>query len=58
MANNNIGIVDIKSIGLNEEKQNPDVKFDLICKGFHSGPITTIDVAVQRPILVTCSEQD
>ena len=56
MANNNIGIVDIKSIGLNEEKQSPDVKFDLICKGFHSGPITTIDVAVQRPVLVTCSE--
>ena len=58
MANNNIGIVDIKSIGLNEEKMNPEVKFDLVCKGFHSGAISSVDVAVQRPILVTCSEAD
>ena len=26
--------------------------------GFHSGPITTLDVAVQRPIFVTCSRED
>ena len=58
LANNNIGMVNIKSIGLNEEKAAPEVNFDLICKGFHSGAITTIDVAVQRPILVTCSRED
>ena len=34
--NNNIGIIQIKSIGLNEDL-NKEIKFDLICKGFHSG---------------------
>jgi hypothetical protein len=58
LSNNNIGMVSVKSIGLNEEKASLDVKFDLICKGFHSGAISSIDVAVQRPILVTCSRED
>lgn len=32
-----------------------EVKVDEIAKGFHSGPITTMDVATQRPLIVTCS---
>lgn len=55
--NNNIGIISIKSIGLNEDLSK-EVKFDLVCRGFHSGSISTIDVAIQRPILVTCSRDD
>jgi WD40 repeat protein len=55
--NNNIGLIPIKSIGLNEDLHR-EIKFDLICKGFHSGSITGIDVAIQRPILVTCSRDD
>jgi hypothetical protein len=57
LLNNNIGLVNIKSIGLNEDVHK-DVKFELVCKGFHSGAISGIDVAVQRPILVTCSRDD
>jgi len=55
--NNNIGIVQIKSIGLNEDQEKP-IKFDLVCRGFHSGSISSIDVAIQRPIIVTCSKED
>lgn len=57
LENNNIGLVSIKSLGLNDDITK-EVKFELVCKGFHSGAITSIDVAVQRPILVTCSRDD
>lgn len=57
LDNNNIGLLSIRSLGLNDDI-NSEVKFDLVCKGFHSGPITTIDVAVQRPLMVTCSRED
>lgn len=43
--NNNIGLVNIKSIGLNENLSN-EIKFDLVCRGFHSGSINAIDVAI------------
>lgn len=57
MENNNIGIVNIKSIGQSDSLQN-EVKFDLICRGFHHGAISAIDVAIQRPIVATCSKED
>lgn len=57
MENNNIGIIEIKSIGLNEDL-NKEIKFDLVCKGFHAGQISSIDVAVQRPLILTCSKED
>jgi hypothetical protein len=52
LQNNNIALVNIKSIGLNDSMTR-EVKVDLVCRGFHSGPITCIDIAVQRPIIVT-----
>lgn len=55
--NNNIGLVNIKSIGLNENLAS-EIKFDLVCRGFHSGSINAIDIAIQRPIIVTCSRED
>ena len=57
LSNNNIGLVHIKTLGLNEDISR-EVKFDLVCRGFHSGPIDTIDIAIQRPIIVTCSRDD
>lgn len=57
LENNNIALIDIKSIGLNEDTER-EIKSELICRGFHSGGITCIDVAVQRPILVTASRDD
>jgi len=55
--NNNIYINFIKTVGLNEA-MDKDVKVNQVAKGFHSGAITTIDIAVQRPLIVTCSKED
>ena len=57
LTNNNIGIVNLKSVGLNEDTER-EIKFDLVCRGFHSMGIDSMDVAVQRPILVTASKDD
>ena len=45
LTNNNIGIVNLKSVGLNEDTER-EIKFDLVCRGFHSMGIDSIDVAV------------
>ena len=45
LENNNIGLLNIKSVGLNDETTK-EIKFELVCKGFHSGPITSMDVAI------------
>lgn len=37
---------------------NREVKFDFLFNGFHNGPITCMDVCLQRPLIVTCSKQD
>jgi WD40 repeat protein len=47
----------IKTLGLNEDITR-DIKFDLVCRGFHSGSIDSVDIAVQRPIIVTASRED
>lgn len=57
LSNNNIGLVHLKTLGLNEDVTR-EVKFDLVCRGFHSGAIDSIDIAIQRPIIVTCSKAD
>ncbi len=57
LTNNNIGIVNLKSVGLNEDTER-EIKFDLLCRGFHSRGIDSMDVSVQRPILVTASRDD
>lgn len=57
LSNNNIGLVHLKTLGINEDVTR-EVKFDLVCRGFHSGSIDAIDIAIQRPIIVTCSKVD
>ena len=57
MQNNNIGIINVKSIWQSDGHNN-EVKFNLICRGFHNGSITGLDVAIQRPIIATCSRDD
>jgi len=37
---------------------NNEVKFELVCRGFHNASITGLDVAIQRPIIATCSKED
>lgn len=34
------------------------LRFDVVCDGFHQGEITSMDLALQRPILVTASQKD
>jgi len=63
-ATNDIGVCDISSIGLNQDfrrardNMDRDVKFEILCNGFHSKSITCIDVATQKPLIVTCSKDD
>jgi hypothetical protein len=44
-------------IGKNNKFQK-EVRFDFIFNGFHSGTISSLDVCLQRPIIVTCSKID
>lgn len=53
-SNNDIGICNVSKIF----QEETEVKVDIFCQGFHKGPITAMDVAVQRPLLVTCSQTD
>ena len=57
LSNNSIGMIPTKSTGITEQK-SAEVKFDLICRGFHVGAICGLDVAVQRPIIASCSRED
>ena len=45
LENNNIGIIVTKSIPTTDD-MNSEVKFDLVCRGFHNGAITGLDVAI------------
>lgn len=34
------------------------VKFNYVFNGSHLGPITSMDICLQRPLIVTCSNYD
>ena len=55
---NEIGYIDLNEVLTNIK--NPDYKISLnyICDGFHKGPITSMDISLQRPIIITCSKKD
>ena len=55
---NEIAYIDLKNIINNLKNPEFDLKFNVICDGFHNGPITCMDVALQRPIIITCSKTD
>jgi WD40 repeat protein len=56
---NEICTIDSSNILENLKNENFEgVKFNLVCDGFHSGPITSMDIALQRPIIVTTSQTD
>ena len=55
---NEIAYVSMKNIFQNLRNEKFTLEFDIICDGFHSGPITTMDVALQRPIIITSSKYD
>lgn len=35
-----------------------EVYSQTFCKGYHSGPIQSMDLAIQRPLILTCSTRD
>ncbi|MGL4951484.1 MAG: hypothetical protein ACRC4L_00715, partial [Mycoplasma sp.] len=55
---NEIASINIKNIFENWKSLNFDLKMNLVCDGFHQGAITSMDVALQRPIIVTTSSED
>lgn len=55
---NEIGYFYINNIIENLRNKNFNLKFELVCDGFHQGAITCMDVALQRPIIVTSSKTD
>ena len=55
---NEIAYIDLHNIITNLKNPEFDLKFNVICQGFHNGPITCMDVALQRPIIITVSKSD
>lgn len=55
---NEIGYFYINNLIENLRNKNFYLKFELVCDGFHQGAITAMDVALQRPIIVTTSKTD
>jgi WD40 repeat protein len=57
-SSNEICTINANNIMENLSNENFELKFDLVCDGFHQGPIACMDLALQRPIIVTCSQVD
>ena len=55
---NEIAYVSMKNIFQNLRNEKYEIEFKIICDGFHNGSITTMDVALQRPIIITSSKYD
>ena len=55
---NEIGYIELKEILTNIKNPDYNINLNYICDGFHSGPITTMDISLQRPIIITCSKTD
>ena len=55
---NEIAYIGLENILTNLKNPEFDIKFNVLCEGFHNGPITCMDVASQRPIIITCSKND
>ena len=55
---NEICYLDINEINNNLKNRLFEIKFELVCQGFHQGAITSMDMALQRPIIITSSQTD
>ena len=53
-------IVYVEMSGIINKLRNSlfELSFNILCEGFHSGPITSMEISVQRPILITASNFD
>ncbi|EAR88012.2 WD domain, G-beta repeat protein (macronuclear) [Tetrahymena thermophila SB210] len=48
----------IESLRNNTLYMDKKLKFDYIYNGFHFGPITMMDICLQRPLIATCCQRD
>ena len=55
---NEIGYIYLKEILTNIKNPDYNITLNYICDGFHKGPITSMDISLQRPIIITCSKKD
>jgi len=55
---NEIAYISLHNIFDNLKNDNYELKFNIICDGFHSDKITTMDVSLQRPLIITTSKID
>ncbi len=55
---NEIAYLSLKDILANIKNPDYNLELNLICDGFHKGPISCMDVSLQRPIIITCSRED
>ena len=56
--NNEIIYCEIKDIFFYLKDNDFNINFHILCEGFHSGNITSIDTSIQRPIIVSASNID
>lgn len=55
---NEIAYISLNNLFSNLKNEKFEINFNVVCDGFHSGEITTMDVAQQRPIIITTSRND
>ena len=55
---NEIAYISLNNLFSNLKNEKFEINFNVVCDGFHCGPITTMDVAQQRPIIITTSKKD
>jgi hypothetical protein len=56
LKNNDVGTCSLSYAYSHTGTEQKDVKVSMFCSGFHYGPVTCMDVALQRPLIVTCSQ--
>lgn len=55
---NEVAVYHTNNLIENLRNKNYRLNFEVVCDGFHQGSITGMDVALQRPIIVTTSKTD
>ena len=57
-SSNEIAYFSLLNIFESLKAVNFELRMTLVCDGFHQGPITAMDVSLQRPLIITASAYD
>ena len=57
-SSNEIAYFNITNIFESLKAVNFELRMSLVCDGFHQGPITAMDISLQRPLIITASSHD